>query len=498
MDKTYICIDLKSFYASVECVERGLNPLNTNLVVADGTRTTKTICLAVTPSLKKYGIAGRARLFEVIQKVKEINRERRKKINGEPFRGNSVFEDELDRNPYLELKFIIAIPRMGLYVKYSTQIYEIYLQYISKDDIHVYSIDEVFMDVTPYLTNLKTTAEKLAQKMIKNVLRVTGVTATAGIGDNMYLAKVAMDIVAKHVDADADGVRIARLNEISYREKLWHHTPITDFWRIGPGIARRLSNIGIRTMGELALVSLNEEDLLFDIFGINAEHLINHAWGYEPTTIQDIKDYKPNNRSLGIGQVLHSAYPNDQALTIVKEMAENLSLSLVSKNLVCKNISLGVCYDTENLSKPELMALYDDDIVYDAYGRPMPKPVGGGYKFSKYTSSTSILVTYFSKIFTNITNKMFTIRRINVSCDIYPKSKVDKTTAISYNLFPELNKLAVSEIENFEKEQKEEKAQIALLEIKKRFGKNAVIKGIDLCEGATQVDRNKQIGGHKE
>ncbi|MCF0177364.1 MAG: DNA methylase, partial [Bacteroidales bacterium] len=371
--RTYVAIDLKSFYASVECVDRGLNPLTTNLVVADKSRTDKTICLAVSPSLKAYGIGGRARLFEVVQRLKQVNDERREKSPKHKLTGKSVYDQELKEHPDWEVDYLVAPPRMGHYITYSTRIYNVYLKYIAPEDIHVYSIDEVIMDVTDYLESMKMTAHELAMTMIRDVLATTGITATAGIGSNMYLCKVAMDIVAKHIPADKDGVRIAELDEQSYREKLWEHTPLTDFWRIGRGIANRLETYGLRTMGDIARISLTHENFLYKLFGINAELIIDHAWGYEPVTMAAVKAYRPETRSLSSGQVLTEPYDNKKAGVVVREMAENMALDLLEKHLVADQLVLTIGYDIENLTNPAIREAYHGDIATDHYGRQVPK-----------------------------------------------------------------------------------------------------------------------------
>ena len=383
MDKVYICIDLKSFYASVECKERGLDPLHTNLVVADSTRTEKTICLAVSPALKKYGISGRARLFEVIQKVKEINRERKQKNHNKPFQRKSILENELDQDPSLELDFIAAPPRMRYYMNYSTKIYNIYLRYVAPEDIFAYSIDEVFCDITNYLKYYKMTARALITKILLDILETTGITATSGVGTNLYLAKVAMDIVAKHINIDSFGVRIAYLNEERYRKLLWNHKPLTDFWRIGKGYSKKLEDHNMYTMGDIARCSINNEDLLYKMFGVNAETLIDHAWGYEPCTIELIKKYKPQSNSLTSGQVLHCAYDYIHARLIVREMIDLLSLEMVEKNLVSDNIVLNIGYDKDND--------YDGEISIDRYDRKIPKSAHGTARLPYKTSSSRIM-----------------------------------------------------------------------------------------------------------
>ncbi len=500
-NKTYICIDLKSFYASVECNERGLDPLTTNLVVADSSRTEKTICLAVSPSLKKYGIPGRARLFEVLEKVKRINDDRRKAIKYHKFKGKTANDTILSSDPYYELDFVIATPRMQFYLDYSTNIYSTYLKYIAPEDIHVYSIDEVFMDVTGYLNTYKISAHELAMKMIKDVLSNTGITATAGIGSNMYLAKVAMDIVAKKMPADKDGVRIAELNEQSYREQLWSHRPLTDFWRVGHGIASRLESLGLYTMGDIAkcsVGSINErynEDLLYKTFGINAELLIDHAWGYEPCEMSHVKAYKPKSHSQSVGQVLSCPTKSEVARIIISEMVETLSLDLVMKKLLCKGISIYVGYDKENVE----FNLGGFEIDTDYLGREVPKSAHGGIEFNIYTSSTRLLMEGALKIFDLKVDKALTIRRLNVAAfDVIEEKNNQKPKYEQLDLFTDYDAKKETD-EKIEKAlAKEKKSQEAILKIKEKYGKSAIMKGMNLEEGATQRDRNNQIGGHKK
>lgn len=501
--RTYIAIDLKSFYASVECVERGLDPLTTNLVVADGSRTDKTICLAVSPSLKSYGVPGRPRLFEVKQKVKDINYDRRKINHYKNFTGSSYSDIDLKNDISLQLDYITAVPRMAYYIEYSTRIYSVYLKYIAPEDIHVYSIDEVFMDVTSYLKTYNMNARELAMTIIKDVLKTTGITATAGIGTNLYLAKVAMDIVAKKMPADKYGVRIAELDEKSYRKQLWTHTPITDFWRVGGGYARRLENVGLYTMGDIAMCSLGKaheyhnEDLLYKIFGVNAELLIDHAWGYEPCTIKDIKSYKPENNSVGSGQVLHKPYSNEKAKLVVKEMMELLSLDLVSKRLVTNQVVLTIGYDRENIGNQSIH--YNGEITSDHYGRATPKHAHGTINLKDYTSSTKILMDAVEMLFDRITDKSLLIRRINITaCKVINEMNIRKVKSHDQlDLFTDYEALKKQEEkENIERE-KENNLQKAILNIKMKYGKNSVLKGMNLEEDATAKDRNSQIGGHK-
>ena len=485
MNKVYMCIDLKSFYASVECVQRGLDPLDTNLVVADSSRTDKTICLAVTPSLKSYGLGGRCRLYMAREKVKEINKERLKKNNYNKFTGKSYIASKLNNDPSLELDFIIATPRMKLYMKYSTLIYKIYLKYISKEDILVYSIDEVFCDITSYLKLYKLSPEELVIKIIKDVYSTTGITATAGIGTNMYLAKIAMDITAKKMQPNEFGVRLASLDEESYKKKLWDHRPLTDFWRVGPGYAKKLEENNMFTMGDVARTSLENEDLLFKLFGVNAEFLIDHAWGYEPCTIKSAKNYVPTSSSISEGQVLHKPYTYEKTKIIIKEMADNLTLSLVEKNLKTNQIVLTIGYDTENLTNLQINKLYDGEIKTDPYGRKIPKHSHGTINIGSYTSSSKELIDDVVKLYERITNKLLLIRRINLAfCNIKSDIKIEQLSIFNND-----------EIQS-EKE-KEEKLQKTLLDIKNKYGKNAILKGINYLEDATLKDRNSEIGGHK-
>ena len=491
MNRVYIAIDLKSFYASVECKERGLNPLTTNLVVADPTRTSKTICLAVSPSLKSYDIPGRARLFEVEQKVKEINRERRKNINFQRFTGKTYNNNILKMNPYLELDYIIAKPRMSLYIKYSTKIYSIYLKYISKEDIHVYSIDEVFIDVTDYLKMYHLSAHDLAMKIIKDILKETGITAAAGIGTNLYLAKVAMDIVAKHLKGDKNGVRIASLDEISYRKLLWDHTPLTDFWRVGKGYAKKLEDNHLYTMGDIARCSLGtlndkyNEELLYKLFGVNAEILIDHAWGIEPCMIKDIKDYKPRMNSISSGQVLLEPYNYIKAKLIVKEMTDLLSLDLIKKKLVCNRISLTIIYDRENMING-----YRGEVKKDYYGREVPKESHKSISFEDYTCSFKIIMDKMVKLYDDIVNRNLLIRKIYVSFDVLSEEEYKKR-----GTFRQLDLFSNN---TFDNNKEDKRVQEAILEIKMKYGKNAILKGMNLEDGGTTIVRNKMIGGHHE
>lgn len=501
MNRTYIAIDLKSFYASVECIERGLDPLTTNLVVADNSRTEKTICLAVTPSLKSYGVSGRPRLFEVVQRVREINATRLYNLRKREFSGSSYNKKELDDDLNLKLDYIVAPPRMSFYMEYSTRIYNVYLKFIAPEDIHVYSIDEVFIDVTSYLNTYGLSAKELVQKIILDVLHETGITATAGIGTNLYLAKIAMDVVAKHIPADEHGVRIAELDEISYRKQLWDHRPLTDFWRIGRGYTKKLESVGLYTMGDIARCSLGKEsdyyneDLLRRMFGKNTELLIDHAWGWEPVTITDIKNYKPDNNSIGSGQVLHCGTDFDKTKIIVREMTEMLVLDLVSKNLVTDQIVLTVGYDRENLMDPVRMRSYKGEYSIDQYGRKIPKHAHGTINLDSYTSSTNVIVKAVLDLFNRIVDENLLVRRINMSANhVIAENEAKQDRYEQLNLFD-----MITEKENVDQEQlkKEKDIQKAVLDIKKKFGKNAILKGMSLQEGATAIDRNNQIGGHK-
>ena len=498
MERKYLCIDLKSFFASVECVERGLNPLTTNLVVADKGRTEKTICLAVTPSLKSYGISGRARLFEVVQKVTEINNQRRKNAPQKKFTDKSYNADELNSNPNLELDYIVAPPRMAYYMDYSTRTYNVYLKYIAPEDIHVYSIDEVFIDITHYLSTYKMNAHDFARKLIQDVLKTTGITATAGIGTNMYLAKIAMDIEAKHIPADKDGVRIAELDEMSYREKLWSHKPITDFWRVGKGYANKLAKYGIYTMGDVARYSVMDEDFLYKLFGINAELLIDHAWGWEPCTIADVKSYKPSTSSLSSGQVLHTPYQFDKAKLVTREMAELMSLDLVEKGLVTNQIVLTVGYDIENLTNDAIRNIYKGEIITDHYGRQVPKYAHGTTNLTRQTASAKLIVDATMELFDKIVNKSLLVRRITIAvCKLAKESDVKEKAPEQLDLFTDYEELEKKRQREEEILEKEKRMQQAVLDIKKKYGKNAILKGMNLEKGATAKDRNSQIGGHK-
>ena len=493
--KIYVSIDLKSFYASVECRERGLDPLTTNLVVADSSRTEKTICLAVSPALKKYGIPGRARLFEVVQKVKEINADRKRRAPGHIFTGKSINELELNKNSSLQLDYIAAPPRMAYYMQYSTQIYNVYLKYFAPEDIYVYSIDEVFCDVTHYLKTYNMTARKLVTKVIQDVYETTGITATAGIGTNMYLCKVAMDIVAKHVKPDKNGVRIAGLDEMSYRKLLWNHRPITDFWRVGKGYANKLEQHRIYTMGDVAKTSIYNEELLYKLFGVNAELLIDHSWGWECVTIDSIKAYKPTTNSICSGQVLHCPYNYENTRLIVKEMTELLSLDLVKKNLVTNQIVLEIGYDIDNLTNPEIKGKYNGEVTTDRYGRKVPKHAHGTINIDHKTSSTKIIMEATVNLYERIINKDLLVRRLNITANNVTNIADEKEKSYEqidlFTNYEEVNK-------NRKKEADELRIQKAMIDIKQRYGKNAIVKGMNLQKEGTTIERNGQIGGHRE
>lgn len=544
MSKTYISIDLKSFYASVECMERGLDPLNTNLVVADASRTQKTICLAVSPSLKAYGIPGRARLFEVEQKVKEANARRQTRAPKNILDGKSVFATELNENPCLAIDYIAAKPRMALYMSKSTQIYDVYLRYIAPEDIYAYSVDEVFIDASGYLKTYGLNAHDFARLLVREVFKETGITATAGIGPNLYLCKIAMDIGAKHTEADADGVRIAELDEYSYRRLLWDHRPITDFWRVGRGYAKKLAKKSIFTMGDIARCSLGtssdyyNEDLLYKMFGVNAELLIDHAWGYEPCTLAEVKSYRPQRKSLVSGQVLQNAYTYEKTRIVVREMMELLALDLVDKGLLTNQIVLTVGYDVENLSDPERRKAYKGEITVDGYGREVPKHAHGTGNLPFSTASTKLTTDCVLEVFDRVVDESLLTRRISITVnnlvleseykresevasaepeqismfdmlaggdDSQAPERVSSKEATVYSEQDKPNSTMVAEsisgsAANDKSEdtlEKEKQVQEAMLKIKKRFGKNAILKGTNLQEGATAKERNAQIGGHK-
>lgn len=497
---TYIAIDLKSYYASVECVERGLDPLDANLVVADESRTDKTICLAVSPTLKAYGISGRARLFEVRRRLRQVNAERRRNIPGGRFTGRSFLDSELREHPDWEVDLVIAIPRMAYYIEYSTRIYNIYLKYVSAEDIQVYSIDEVFIDITSYLRIARMSAHDMAMTIIRDVLRQTGITATAGIGTNMYLAKIAMDIVAKHMPADADGVRIAQLDEMSYRRQLWSHRPLTDFWRVGRGTVDRLAQYGINTMGQLARVSLTHESLLYQLFGVNAELLIDHAWGWEPTTIAMVKAYRPATNSISSGQVLSEPYDCKRALVVVKEMAEGVAYDLLSRHMVTDQIELTVGYDAENLRDPESIGSYRGGVVTDRYGRATPKHAHGAAHIHCPTSSIRLITEAVAEVFGREVDPTLLIRRLTVTaCNIVDENKGDMppAQALQLDLFTDYRtQQRINEAER-EALAKERRLMEATLALRRKFGKNALLRGLNFDHGATARQRNSQIGGHK-
>ncbi|MDL2273638.1 DNA methylase [Oscillospiraceae bacterium OttesenSCG-928-G22] len=505
-NRTYIAIDLKSFYASVECVERGLDPMSTNLVVADASRSEKTICLAVSPSLKAYGIPGRARLFEVVQKVKEVNSQRQRNAPGRKFTESSYNALELSSSPELALDYIVATPQMAHYIECSTRIYNIYLKYVSPNDIHVYSIDEVFVDVTAYLNTYHLTARELAMLIILDVLGETGITATAGIGTNLYLAKVAMDIGAKHIKADENGVRIAELDEMSYRHSLWTHRPITDFWRVGHGYAKKLEANGLYTMGDVARCSVGKpndyrnEALLYKLFGINAELLIDHAWGWEPCTMADIQAYKPSSNSLGSGQVLMSPYSYEKARIIVREMADLLVLDLVDKGLVTDQIVLTVGYDIESLRDSKRRENYRGEVTKDHYGRALPKHAHGTANLGRHVSSTKLILGAVSELYDRIVDENLLVRRVNITANhVIGESTLSKTPVVEQlDLFTDYEAAQTKQAEEDAALAREKSMQQAILEIKRKFGKNAILKGENFKDGATTIERNKQIGGHKE
>lgn len=499
MNRTYLCIDLKSFYASVECVDRGLDPLTTNLVVADPSRTEKTICLAVTPSLKAYGIPGRARLFEVIQKVEEVNRRRKYKAPGRKLEGESFSAPELNSNPSLALGYIVAPPRMAHYMEVSTKIYNVYLKYIAPEDIHVYSIDEVFIDLTHYLNANKMTAREMAQMMIKDVLATTGITATAGIGTNMYLAKIAMDITAKKMPADKNGVRIAELDEMRYRRELWDHRPITDFWMVGRGIAKKLEANYMFTMGDVARCSHYDEAKLFRLFGVNAELLIDRAWGWEPTTIADIKAYKPSSNSLSVGQVLQCPYDFEKARLIVHEMIDQHVLDLVDKELVTDQVVLDIGYDIENLTDAARSAAYHGEVTTDRYGRKVPKHAHGTANLKRPTSSSLLITEATLSLYDRIVDRNLLVRRITVAtCKLMREEDVPVgQEAEQLTMFDDPEEVLQKAQAEADALANEKKMQKTIIEIKKRFGKNAILKGMNFQEGATAKERNNQVGGHK-
>lgn len=503
-DRTYICCDLKSFYASVECVERGLDPMTTNLVVADQRRTEKTICLAVTPSLKAYGISGRARLFEVVQRVKEVNTRRKWAAPGHALTGSSVQDPEVRANTALALDYLVAPPRMAHYIDWSTKIYQVYLKYIASEDIFPYSIDEVFMDATHYLDLYHMTGRELARTIILDILKTTGITAAAGICTNLYLAKVAMDIEAKHVPADKYGVRIAELDEMSYRQKLWGHRPLTDFWRVGPGYARKLEGNGLFTMGDIARCSIGNptdhynEDLLYKLFGVNAELLIDHAWGREPCTLADVKAYRPENKSIVSGQVLQCPYDFPKARLVVREMADALALDLVGKGLVTDQLTLTVGYDIENLTDPDRAKQFHGEVKIDRYGRKIPKHAHGTANLS-YTSSGKKLLDAVTELYDRIVDRNLMIRRLSISANrLLEEGKTPEQESEQMDLFTDYAAKERQEQADEAAHARERKIQEVMLGIKKKYGKNAVLKGLNLEDGATARERNQTIGGHHE
>lgn len=505
-DRTYLAIDLKSFYASVECVERGFDPLKTNLVVADRSRTEKTICLAVSPSLKVYGIPGRARLFEVTEKVRQINAQRLSRTGKLGFTGQSCDSEELENDPSLKLDFIAAVPRMSYYMEYSGRIYNIYLNYVAAEDIHVYSIDEVFMDITDYLRTTGLSAKEFAMKIILDVLKTTGITATAGIGTNLYLCKIAMDVEAKHIDPDENGVRIACLDEKEYRRKMWEHMPITDFWRVGGGYAKTLAENGLFTMGDIARCSLGKsedrhnEELLYKLFGINAELLIDHAWGFESCTISDIKAYRPENNSICSGQVLTEPYDYEKTRLIVREMADMLALDLLDRKLTTDQLVLTIGYDVENITDSERAKSYKGEIKTDRYGRKVPKHTNGSINLRMPTSSARLITDASDELFERITDKKLLVRRISITANhvcCEGKESSDTASDEQMDLFTDYDSIREKEKIEKEKLEKERRRQEAVLKIKKRYGKNAILRGMNLQEGATAAKRNSQIGGHK-
>ena len=499
MEKIYAAIDLKSFYASVECIERGLDPLTTDLVVADKKRTEKTICLAVTPALKSYGIPGRARLFEVVQKVREVNRQRQRKAPEGRFSGSSSDANELNTRPELELDYIVAPPRMALYMEYSTRVYQVYLKYIAPEDIINYSIDEVLMDLTPYLNTYRLPPRELVAKIMQDVRETTGITATAGIGSNLYLAKIAMEIWAKRIPPDRDGVRIAQLDEQSYRRNLWEHRPLTDFWRVGPGYAKKLEEHGMFTMGDVARRSIQNEDTLYRLFGVNAELLIDHAWGWEPCTIADIKAYKPETNSLGSGQVLQYPYTVEKARLVVHEMADALALDLLEKRMVTDQLVLTVGYDIENLTDPERRKRYKGPVTVDRYGRSVPKHAHGTEHLARYTSSGREIVWAALALFDRVVDGELLIRRLNLTaCNVIGENAVPEAPVVEQlDLFTDYSAREEQQAERSAQLERERRMQEAILSIKGRYGKNAILKVHSLEDGATARERNGTIGGHR-
>ena len=495
--RQYIAIDLKSFYASVECVERGLDPLTTNLVVADTSRTEKTICLAVTPSLKSYGISGRARLFEVVQRVREVNMERLCFSPEGIFTGRSYNNLELQANMGLEFDYIAATPRMKLYMEYSRRIYNIYLRHIAPEDIYAYSIDEVFIDITDYLGIKKMSAHDMARIMIKEVLSETGITATAGIGTNIYLSKVAMDIVAKHTQADKDGVRIAELDEMSYRRLLWNHQPLTDFWRVGHGICHKLEANGIKTMGDLARRSLTDEDTLYKLFGINAELLIDHAWGWEPMRLQDVNKIKPKNNSFSSGQVLKEPYTPEKAGIVVREMANELALRMTNHGVVCDQIILFVSYDTSNIEADITGNPYNGPIDADYYGQMVPPSTHGSRNLRHATNSMQTIGDATVALYNSIINRKLFVRRLGIAANHIAADTKKIVEALQLDIFDNPEEVSKRLAEQKANKERDRKLQETTLTIQSRFGKNTILLGTNFEEGATAQERNEQIGGHK-
>lgn len=492
-ERQYLAIDLKSFYASVECVARGLDPLDACLVVADESRTDKTICLAVTPTLKSFGVPGRPRLFEVKQKLREVNRKRGRN-------GKSTSGRELAADCGKSVDFLVAPPRMQLYLDCSAKVYDIYLRYIAPEDIHVYSIDEVIMDITGYLKTYRLSPHDLAMRMIREVLAETGVTATAGLGTNMYLCKVAMDIVAKKMPPDRVGVRIAQLDERKFREYLWNHQPLTDFWRTGRGTAARLIAAGLHTMGDVARASIKHEDWFFKTFGVNGELIIDHAWGWEPVTMEEVKAYRPSTHSISSGQVLTAPYTFGKALVVAKEMAENVALDLVEKGLATDQIVLYVGYDVENLTNPEIRSRYDGPVHVDHYGRQVPAHSGGTVRFDEYTSSSRSIVTHVEELFRRVASPLLLVRRLNLSVNnLLPEGRArQRREAMQLDLFTDYEEVARRRQAEEEERRRERRRQQAVINVRKRFGKNALLTGLNYAEGATQRERNGQIGGHRK
>ena len=498
--RTYAAIDLKSFYASVECVDRALDPLTTNLVVADSRRTEKTICLAVSPSLKALGIPGRARLFEVIEKVGLANARRKEAAPGRRLEGSSIQAPELAAGPGLAIDYLVAPPRMGTYLTRSAEVYQVYLKYIAPEDIHVYSIDEVFLDLTAYLETYHMTARQLVMTMILDVLHTTGITATAGIAPNLYLCKIAMDIGAKHIAPDENGVRICTLDELSYRKNLWTHRPLTDFWRVGKGIAKKLEAHGMYTMGDIARCSLGgprdyrNEDLLYQLFGVNAELLIDHAWGWEPCTIADIKAYKPENSSIASGQVLQDAYTFQKAKLVMREMGEAIALELVEKGMVCDQLTITVGYDRENLQDPGRRERYHGPVTRDPYGREIPKHGHGTVNLGGHTASARRILEAILPLFDRVVDPSLLIRRLNLTANhILREDEVAQQTTEQLSLFVD----PAAEQAQAKADRRERLLQETMVRIRQKHGKNAILKGCDLKEGATAMERNRQIGGHQ-